>query len=162
MKKEFLYKPEPEVKPKAFKPTKLYIRAERFGEKQVAENEQTEELYHLTINGIKERYAQLQNEEDKTVFEIDRKPDTSDIRGMHEFVTPSLRWSLYCDIEGKCWIGYYFFNCPFEDEINCLIKRHRLISRVMPYQIENYKIFHETTMAVQYPKYIAVLMPEEL
>ena len=163
MKKEFLEdEPKSIISATPKRCQKYYLLAKKFGPQQMQNNKSTEGLYHQIIKQVKKLYADLPNETDRTVFEMNRKADATSVTGMHDFLTPSFYWNLECDVWGKYWIYYAFNNCPFERQITDLIDKWCLMSYSKVKELENFSLYYRTVMACQPKEFIFILSKHDL
>lgn len=161
MKKEFLSDISlPDLDTPVRQVGKFYIRAKKFGKKQLEINRSTEGVYHRILESVKNLYRQLPNEADRTVFEMNRKSDFNSVSGMHDFLAPGFYWNLECDIWGKCTIHYAFSNCPFEQEIRRLFDHCALHNYLQGKDIKDLGEYYRKVMECQPLKFVTVLNQE--
>lgn len=117
-----------------------------------------EEMYRVLINKVKELYCTLPNEEDRIIVQLNNKLDPTDSHGLFTLMTPTLFFYLECDIMNNYRIEYLFYQCPFETEIEQLIKQYSVRS----YSTEivkqpDYPTFFRNCLQVQPDRFVHVL-----
>jgi len=117
------------------------------------------ELVYLRILGVARKlYSGLPDPTDRTVYEQDHTMNRGNLDLMHTFITPTFFFQLRCDYSSITWIDYYFWNCPFEEELTKLLNEGGIVTMIHEQTIKTYyPDFYKNVMGYQDKKYIYVL-----
>lgn len=73
--------------------------------------------YFRLLKNIKQLFIDHTDPWERTFYEKDRKGDRTCCEAMHDFVTTSFYFHIYCEFDKLVWIDYAFNDCPIEKEI---------------------------------------------
>lgn len=142
---------------------KNYLHSQRYYNNHYRVNEPFEGVYHGLLKSIKAMLATLPNEQDRTVIELDRKRDATSVFGMHDFLAPSIYFSLECDEMDRYWIYYAFNKSTFKKEIEAKFEYCSILSRLKVKEFKpNFDTFYKAALAFQPPSNITVLRASQL
>jgi hypothetical protein len=142
---------------------KNYVHAERRFHQHYMVNVPLEGVYHHLLRSIKQMLATLPDEKDRTVIELNRKHDSTSVFGMHEFLAPSIYFSLECDHFDRYQIYYAFNNFTFKAQVEAKFKHCSLHSRLQVKELTpDFDSFYKNAIAYQPSKHISVLGASQL
>lgn len=121
-------------------------------------NSVIEEIYRVILKKVKELYCKLPNEEDRIIIQLNNKLDPTDSHGLFTLMTPTFFFYLECDIVNNYRIEYLFYQCPFETEIEQLIKQYLVHSHSTEIVKQpDYPTFFRNCLSVQPDRFVHVL-----
>ena len=157
--KEFLPIKRQEPLTRETRVPKTYNKARALPEcNQRTVNDIIEGTYHIMVNYVKALYANLPNEEDRLIVEMDRSKEPSNPTSMYTFMTKHFYFMLECSVMLQFRVEYQFHECPFEEQImkemsTFTFRSHSTEVMKMP----NYPEFFAEVLRVQPLKFKQIL-----